>query len=123
MGSFLMALFGFFKFLNEMLAPKEEESQGMMKTCRKIWDCCCFVCVNWLFNCVNSGAYTFIHLSGDAYCSSALEVLAFRIKDIVLTGVVTILSLLFQILIRIGITALTCLAAYAIVKNIEPYKT
>ena len=73
MGSFLMALFGFFKFLNEMLAPKEEESQqGIMRTCRKIWDCCCFICVNWLFNCVNSGAYTFIHLSGDPYCSSAL---------------------------------------------------
>jgi hypothetical protein len=57
--------------------------------------------------------------------------LAVRIKDIVLTGVVTILSVviyliilqLFQILIRIGITSLTCIAAYAIVKNVEPYKS
>lgn len=102
-----------------------------MKTCRKVWDCCCYLCVNWLFNCVNSGAYTFIHLSGDPYCTSALEVLAVRIKDIVLTGVVTILSVviyiiifqLFQILIRIGITSLTCLSAYVIVKNVEPYKS
>jgi hypothetical protein len=30
---------------------------------------------------------------------------------------------LFQILIRIGITALTCLTAYVMVRNLEPYKT
>ena len=29
---------------------------------------------------------------------------------------------MFQALIRIGITALTCLVAYIIIKNVEPYK-
>ena len=63
-----------------------------MGTCRKIWNCCCCLCVNWIFSWVNNGAYTFIHLSGDPYCTSAIEVFAVRIKDMVLTGVVSILS-------------------------------
>ena len=33
------------------------------------------------------------------------------------------LTQMFQILIRIGITALTCLIAYIILKNVEPYKS
>jgi len=71
-GSFMIALFGFLKFLNELLSPKEEDSQdGCMRTVNKIWNCCCCLCVNWIFNWVNSGAYTFIHLSGDNYCTSA----------------------------------------------------
>lgn len=63
-----------------------------MRSWKKFCDCCCYLCANWLFNCLNNGAYTFIHISGDSYCSSALEVAAIGIKDIVITSVVTILS-------------------------------
>ena len=70
-----------------------------MKGVKKFCDCCCYLCINWLFNILNNGAYTFIHLSGDAYCTSALEVLAIRIKDLVITGVVTILSVVITFVI------------------------
>lgn len=81
--------------------------------------------MKWLFDCLNSGAYTFIHLSSDSYCSSAVEVIAIRIRDIVISAVVLVLDIviiyliikLFQIIIRVGITALTLLVAYIILKN------
>jgi hypothetical protein len=34
-----------------------------------------------------------------------------------------VLSILFSVLIRVGLTALVCLLAYIIVKNVQPYKT
>lgn len=70
MGSFFLALFGFSKFLYELLAP-EEQKDGCQLFYKKCCDCCCFFCVNYIFQCFNSGAYTLVHLSGDGYCPSA----------------------------------------------------
>lgn len=72
---------------------------------------------------MNNGAYAFIHMAGDTYCTSAVEVMALRLKDLVITGVVKILSAMFSVLIRIGITVLVLIIAFIIVKNVDPYKT
>ena len=93
MGSFLLALLSFIKFMYDLLAPeKDDEKEGCLGCWQKFCSCCCFLCVSYLFNCFNSGAYTFIHLAGDSYCTSAWEVLSLKIKDPVSTGVVTFMS-------------------------------
>lgn len=52
-----------------------------MGSWKKFCSCCCFLCVNYLFNCFNSGAYTIIHLAGDSYCTSAWEAISLKIKE------------------------------------------
>ena len=47
---------------------------------KKFCGCCCFLCVNYLFNCFNSGAYTMQHLTGDSYCTSAWDAISLKIK-------------------------------------------
>lgn len=47
---------------------------------RKCCNCFCYLCVAYLFNWFNNGAYTYIHLAGDSYCTSACEVASLRIK-------------------------------------------
>lgn len=79
-GSFLMALFAFIKFLYELLTPEKTDEQGCMASWKKFCDCCCFLCISYIFNCFNSGAYTFIHISGQNYCTSAFEVLGLKVK-------------------------------------------
>lgn len=71
-----------------------------MSSYKKFCDCLCCLCVTYLFSCFNSGAYTFINLSGRTYCDSAFEVLAVKIKDIATTSVVTVLQVvtMFQML-------------------------
>lgn len=72
MGSFFMAVLGFIKFLYELLKTEEQPNpDSCMYYWSKFCNCCCFLCVTYLFNWFNSGAYTFIHISGDSYCSSA----------------------------------------------------
>jgi hypothetical protein len=90
-----MALIGFTKFIYEVLTPEKEETEGCLTSWKKFCNCCCFLCVKWLFDCLNNGAYTFIHLSSDSYCSSAVEVISIKIKDIVITAVVTILDVVY----------------------------
>lgn len=45
-----------------------------------------------MFNWFNNGAYTYIHLAGDSYCTSAWEVLSLRIQQPLATGIVTFLE-------------------------------
>lgn len=80
LGSFFMALFGFLRFIYELLTPEKAEQEGCMANWKKFCDCCCFLCVSYIFNCFNSGAYTFIHLASDGYCASAWEVMGLRLK-------------------------------------------
>lgn len=98
MGSFLMALFGFLRFMYELLTPEKTEEAGCMASWKKFCDCCCLLCVSYLFNCFNSGAYTFIHLSGDGYCASAMEVVAARLKEPICSAVVAFMSVVLIIL-------------------------
>jgi hypothetical protein len=93
-----MALFGFIRFMYELLAPEKEEEEGCMASWKKFCDCCCFLCVTYIFNCFNSGAYTFIHLAGDNYCKSAWEVMGLRFKEPVATAVVAFMSVVIFVL-------------------------
>ena len=98
LGSFFMALFAFIKFMYELLVPEEAEEDGCMSKFKKFCDCCCFLCVTYLFNCFNSGAYTFIHLAGESYCTSAWEVVSLKIKEPVSTAVVAFMSAVIVLL-------------------------
>lgn len=89
----MIAFIGFLKFIYEVLTPEKADEEGCLKSWKKFCDCCCILCVKWLFDCLNNGAYTFIHLSGDSYCSSAVEVIAIKIRDIIISGVVMVLDL------------------------------
>jgi hypothetical protein len=46
----------------------------------------------WIFNWLNSGAYTFIHLAGEGYCSSVYDAVQLRLKEMVCSSVVAFLS-------------------------------
>lgn len=90
--SFIMALVGFIKFMFELLVPEKAEEGTCKNNCKRFCDCCCFICATYLFKCINSGAFTYIHLASDSYCNSALEVAGTKLKNPVLTGVVSFMG-------------------------------
>lgn len=99
MGSFFMALFGFIRFMYELLSPEDDgDGVGCKASWKKFCDCCCWLCVSYIFNCFNSGAYTYIHLAGDSYCTSAWEVVALRLKEPVSTAVIAFMSIVLIVL-------------------------
>jgi hypothetical protein len=92
MGSFLMALFGLLRFLYELLSPSKTESEGCIRSWKKFCDCCCYLCVSFVFDWFNAGAYTYIHLYGEGYCPSAWNVVALRLKQPITTAIVGFMS-------------------------------
>lgn len=72
-GSFFMALVGFIKFMYELLAPDEKKNhEGAALYIRKCCDCLCWLCIGKLFDWFNAGAYTYINVTGDSYCTSSI---------------------------------------------------
>ena len=126
MGSFLMAIFGVIKFIYVVISSSESnkiEQSQCADSVKKMVDTVCCCCVNYVFNCINSGAYTIIHLTGKPYCHSALESIGIKMTEIFTTPIINYLNMVFSILIRLGIAALTVLIAYIIMKSCEPFKS
>lgn len=94
-----------------------------MESYKKFCDCICCLCVSYLFQWFNSGAYTVVNIVGDPYCSSAMKAFTIRLTNLATTSVLMILQVIFTILIRVGITALTVLAVYLIIQNVEQFKS
>jgi hypothetical protein len=63
-----------------------------MASWKKFCDCLCFICVSAIFNWLNAGAYTFIHLTGDGYCTSAAEAIKLRLSEPVCSAVVAFMG-------------------------------
>ena len=100
-GSFLLALIGFIKLIYTLLAPNPlKQHTGPAALCQKFCACICCLCVGKLFDWLNTGAYTWINMAGDSYCTSALEALALRIKNAAASGVLYVLSIVINLLFR-----------------------
>jgi hypothetical protein len=92
LGSFFMALFGFLKFLYELVTPEQKEGEkGLLAAYKKCCDCVCCLCTK-LFHWFNNGAFTVINLKGDSYCTAAERAFAVRIQNIGTSAVVDIVT-------------------------------
>jgi hypothetical protein len=63
-----------------------------MKNWKKFCDCGCFLCIRFIFDWFNAGAFTYIHLFGEGYCHSAWNVTALRITQPIWTAIVAFMS-------------------------------
>ena len=52
-----------------------------------------------LFDWLNGGAYTVVNITGDDYCSGAMKGVEVRLKNIAVTGIITILQAVTSLLI------------------------
>ena len=92
-GSFLLAVIGFVKFMYALLAPDEKKEQtGFFLYLRKCCDCLCCLCIGKIFDWFNAGAYTWINMTGDTYCSSGLNSASLRGKHLATTSVLALLQ-------------------------------
>jgi hypothetical protein len=83
----------------------------------------CCLCIGKLFDWFNAGAYAWINVTGDNYCSSGMAAAALRASNLGSTSILAILQVVFSILVRGGITALTILVIYLLVQNVSSYST
>lgn len=98
-GSFWLALIGFIKFMYTMLAPDDNEDHTSCVSCwKKFCDCLCCLCIGKLFDWLNAGAYTWINMTGDSYCSSAIDAATLRASNLAASSVIAILEVVFMIL-------------------------
>jgi hypothetical protein len=72
-----------------------------MASYKKFCDCLCCLCVSYLFNCFNSGAYTTINLTGDNYCKSALQAFKLKLENIATSAVVAIIQVVINKIFRL----------------------
>ncbi len=101
MGSFFLALIGFIKFMYTMLAPDENtEHTGFFYYLRKCCDCLCCLCIGAIFEWFNAGAYTWINMAGDSYCTSGINSFSLRAKHLASTSVMAILEVVLSYLCR-----------------------
>lgn len=82
MGSFLNALFGLVKFLYcSLVSDKSYRLRvSWADNARSIIDGLCCCCINYVFNCLNSGTYSYINLYGRQYCTSSIDILCLKMK-------------------------------------------
>ena len=81
------------KFIYVLLAPDEKkEHTGFLYYLRKCCDCCCFFCIGKIFDWFNAGAYTWINIAGDSYCSSGIDSASLRASHIASTGILALLQ-------------------------------
>jgi len=100
-GSFLLALIGFIKLLYTLLAPDPDQNHtGAVYYIRKCCDCLCWFCIGKLFDLLNSGAYTWINMAGDSYCTSVWDAAALRLKNPAASGVLYVLQIVNMLLCR-----------------------
>lgn len=75
-----------------------------------------------IFEWFTIGAYTWINMAGDNYCTSGVNSASLRLKNLVSSTAMALLGTIFSLLIRLGITALTVLFIYLILQNTTSYK-
>lgn len=124
-GSFLQTVFGVVKFLYRILTPEQTTKFQLNVTndFKKVVDMLCCCCVSYVFNCINSGTYGYIHLRGLSYCAASLEVLELKVREGTCEVIVGFIGLLFSIIVRTGVTVLTVLIGYIIISTTEPFKS
>lgn len=99
-GSFFVALIGFIKIMYELLAPEGTEQSGLLANLKKFCDCLCCLCISFLFNWLNSGAYTWINMAGDSYCTSAINAASLRAKNLASSAAMALLGIVLVLLLR-----------------------
>lgn len=101
MGSFILALIGFIKLVYTLLAPDPaKEHTGAALYLKKCCECLCCLCIGKLFDWLNAGAYTWVNMSGDSYCTSAIDAALLRLKNPAASGVLFVLGMVLLILVR-----------------------
>ena len=75
---------------------KDEES--CLGSYKKCCDVVCCLCVSYLFQWFNSGAFTVVNLMGDSYCTSAMKAFTIRLNSFASTSIVMVLQLVQYVL-------------------------
>ena len=100
-GSFFLALIGFIKLVYTLFAPDaDKQHTGAAYYIRKCCDCLCWLCIGKLFDILNAGAYTWINIAGDSYCTSAWKAAGLRISNPAASGVLFVLGVVLSALSR-----------------------
>ena len=96
-----MALVGFIKFLYELLVPNEvKDEESCIGSYKKCCDFVCCLCVGYLFQWFNGGAFTAVNLIGDSYCTSAMKAFSIRLNNLGSTSILAVLQVVLVCLFR-----------------------
>lgn len=123
MGSFLVSIFGFLKIVYNLITPDSNVKDGFLYNIKRCCDCFFCFCLNTVFEWLNSNAYTWIHLTANSYCSSAASSMGLQIANSATSGFMVILTTIFSVVFRLGITLVVSLLAYITLKFGSHYKT
>lgn len=97
-GSFFFALVGFIKVMYTLLAPEEnKEHTGFAYYLRKACDCLCCICMK-IFEWFTIGAYTWINMAGDPYCTAGQKSAALRLNSLASSTAMAIIGFVHLLL-------------------------
>lgn len=105
-GSFILAVVWIIRIIFEYIQNQLEKSSGKSKTVKLVGDClrCCLDCFHRFIKFINENAYIQMALTGESFCSSAVNAFVLAIKNSGTFFITNGAGMLLQILGKMCIT-------------------
>lgn len=117
-GSFLLALVWMIRTVFEYLSKKMEDATGNNGCTKCLVGCirCCLECFDRFVRYINRNAYIYCALSGESFCSSALNSCLLMLKNWAKFGFVDGIADCFMFIAKFFIGVLTTLISFFLIK-------
>jgi len=121
-GSLLVAIVWMIRFVFEYVSKKMEKASGDNKAVKAMICCirCCLDCFDRLMRYLTRNAYIYMVISGEGFCSSALNSFILMLKNAAKFAFVQSFSEVFMFIAKICITVLTVVASVLIIMATLP---
>ena len=118
-GSFIIAVIQFIRVVFMFLAEQAQRASGENAAVKIIVKCgeCLLKCFEEICDYINKCAYSYMAISGESFCSSALNGFLLNVKHALKFSWAKTLAELFILLGKVGIVALNCFSCYMIMKH------
>lgn len=117
-GAFLLALVWIIRGIFEYIAKKVEDASGgnACTKCLLGYIRCCLACFDRFIRYLNRNAYIYCALSGESFCSSALNSCVLMLKNAAKFGFVEGIADCFMFIAKFFIAVLTCLTSFFLLR-------
>jgi len=120
MGSFIIALIQFIRFVFMYVAEQAKRASGDNIAVRIVVGCadCLLRCLEKICDYINKSAYAYMAVSGDSFCSSAWNGFLLNIKHTMQFAWANFLASMFILIGKISIVVLNVFSCYMIMKYV-----
>jgi len=117
-GSFILAIIWMIRIIFEYISKKMEDATGENGCTKCLVGCCrcCLACFDRFIRYLNRNAYIYCALSGESFCTSAINSFCLILKNAAKFGFVEGISSCFMFIAKFFISTLTTLISFFVLR-------